>query len=180
MSCARWLRSWKPRLCSQGKRRAQRHRHHSSGAGVLSHRTGGDADAYVHALGRAPGLPDSALRVSAGDEAGIKSATFGVNGQYAYGLMISEIGVHRLVRISLSTSQAPPHVLRQRLCVAEIDESIEIDIKPTISAPTPIAPVERAGSTSIHDSAVRITHIPTGISLPARTSARSTRIARRR
>jgi len=66
-----------------------------------------------------------------GDEAGIKSATFGVNGQYAYGLMISEIGVHRLVRISPFDQAKRRHTSFASVYVSpEIDESIEIDIKP--------------------------------------------------
>src|SRR5690242_13520925 len=66
-----------------------------------------------------------------GEEAGIKSATFSVNGQYAYGLLTSEIGVHRLVRISPFDQAKRRHTSFASVFVSpEIDESIEIVIKP--------------------------------------------------
>ena len=66
-----------------------------------------------------------------GEEAGIKSATFGVNGDYAFGLLTSEIGVHRLVRISPFDQAKRRHTSFASVYVSpEIDESIEIDIKP--------------------------------------------------
>ncbi len=67
----------------------------------------------------------------AGEEAGIKSATFSVSGDFAYGLLISEIGVHRLVRISPFDQQARRHTSFASVFVSpEIDESIQVDIKP--------------------------------------------------
>ena len=100
-----------------------------------------------------------------GDEAGIKSATFGVNGEHAYGLLISEIGVHRLVRISPFDQAKRRHTSFASVFVSpEIDESIVIDIK---AEDIRIDTYRSGGKGGQHvnttDSAVRITHIPTNI-----------------
>ena len=66
-----------------------------------------------------------------GEEAGMKSATFTVNGEYAFGLLTSEIGVHRLVRISPFDQAKRRHTSFASVFVSpEIDESIQVDIKP--------------------------------------------------
>jgi peptide chain release factor 2 len=99
----------------------------------------------------------------AGEEAGLKSATFTVTGDYAYGLLISEIGVHRLVRISPFDSAARRHTSFASVFVSpEIDETISIDIKPDELR---IETYRSTGAGGQHvnttDSAVRITHLPT-------------------
>ena len=109
------------------------------------------------------GFKVTLAEIQGGEEAGIKSATFTVAGDYAYGLLTSEIGVHRLVRISPFDSAARRHTSFASVFVSpEIDETINIDIKPDEIR---IETYRSTGAGGQHvnttDSAVRITHIPT-------------------
>jgi len=104
------------------------------------------------------------LEYQPGEEAGLKSATFMVTGEYAYGLLTSETGVHRLVRISPFDAAARRHTSFASVFVSpEIDESIEIEIKPD---ELKVETYRSTGAGGQHvnttDSAVRITHLPTG------------------
>jgi len=101
----------------------------------------------------------------AGDEAGLKSATFAVNGEYAYGLLQGEIGVHRLVRISPFDQAKRRHTSFASVYVSpEIDDSIEIVIKPEdIRIDTYRSSGKGGQHVNTTDSAVRITHLPTNI-----------------
>ncbi len=102
---------------------------------------------------------------SAGDIAGIKSATIKVEGEYAFGLLRTETGVHRLVRKSPFDSAGGRHTSFASIFVyPEVDDSIEIDINPS-DVRTDTFRASGAGGQHINktDSAVRLTHIPTGI-----------------
>jgi peptide chain release factor 2 len=99
-----------------------------------------------------------------GEEAGIKSATFTVNGDYAFGLLTSEIGVHRLVRISPFDQAKRRHTSFASVFVSpEIDDSIEVDIKPEdLRVDTYRSSGKGGQHVNTTDSAVRITHVATG------------------
>ena len=111
------------------------------------------------------GFKTEVLEESDGDVAGIKSATIKVEGEYAFGFLRTESGVHRLVRKSPFDSANGRHTSFASLYVyPEIDDSIEIDINP---ADLRIDTYRASGAGGQHinktDSAVRITHQPTGI-----------------
>ena len=105
------------------------------------------------------------LEESPGEVAGIKSASIKVDGDYAFGYLRTETGVHRLVRKSPFDSNARRHTSFASVFVyPEVDESIEVDINP---ADLRIDTFRASGAGGQHinktDSAVRITHLPTNI-----------------
>ncbi len=111
------------------------------------------------------GFKAEVMEMSEGDVAGIRSATIKIEGEYAFGLLRTETGVHRLVRKSPFDSAGGRHTSFASVFVyPEVDDSIEIDINPA-DVRTDTFRASGAGGQHINktDSAVRLTHIPTGI-----------------
>ena len=111
------------------------------------------------------GFKTEVIEISAGDVAGIKSATVKISGEYAFGFLRTETGVHRLVRKSPFDSGNRRHTSFASLfAYPEIDDSVDVEVNP---ADLRIDTYRASGAGGQHvnktDSAVRITHEPTGI-----------------
>ena len=111
------------------------------------------------------GFKAELIECSAGEVAGIKSATIQIDGEYAFGWLRTEIGVHRLVRKSPFDSGNRRHTSFAAVFVSpEVDDNIEIDINPA-DVRTDTYRASGAGGQHVNktDSAVRLTHEPSGI-----------------
>jgi peptide chain release factor 2 len=111
------------------------------------------------------GYKTEVLDLMPGEEAGLKSATLRIEGDYAYGNLSQESGVHRLVRISPFDANKRRHTSFAAVFVfPEVDEDIEVDLNPEDLRIDTYRAGGRGGQhVNVTDSAVRITHIPTGI-----------------
>jgi peptide chain release factor 2 len=107
----------------------------------------------------------SLIEYQPGDEAGLKSATLTVEGEFAYGMLKAESGIHRLVRISPFDSNKRRHTSFASVhVVPEVDEDIEIEIdEKDLRVDTYRSSGAGGQHVNVTDSAVRITHTPTGI-----------------
>ncbi len=111
------------------------------------------------------GFRSEVLDLQPGEEAGLKSVTVRIEGDYAFGNLAQESGVHRLVRISPFDANKRRHTSFAAVFVyPEVDEDIDIDINPDDLRIDTYRASGRGGQhVNVTDSAVRITHIPTGI-----------------
>ncbi len=115
--------------------------------------------------GEIHGFKTSILDYLAGDEAGVKSVTIMFSGRFAYGYLRSELGIHRLVRISPFDASGRRHTsFASVMVMPELDDSIKVDIE---DKDLRVDTYRASGAGGQHvnktDSAIRITHLPTGV-----------------
>jgi peptide chain release factor 2 len=121
------------------------------------------------------GFPSEVIDLMPGEEAGIKSATVEITGEYAYGYLKSERGVHRLVRLSPFDSENRRHTSFALVEVMpEAGDAAEVKINPDDIRVDVYRASGHGGQNVQKNSSIRVTHLPTGIVVTCRTSGRST------